>query len=340
MGIMQGQETEYKPWGMSAGNMVGKREADIDAANMLDLQQSQLGNVIKSIEAERASADFADPRMEALRQQGIMGKDQSSAAAGQLAMGTLDTGIAAGNSKNRASGSEDENKTLLNGLQRVSTDLDALLQGGGQYGPASYQNILRQMPPEFQQIGSKMQPEQFKGFIDMVTDKFKSTLADSPAVRGDMTKATQKFGFDTSIHSMDNEAKAKQSAATNAAHLEGARIAAAARKASEDKMVAEKIITGRMSALERTYKSIQEDETILMDKLGQAKMAPYKGNSAEKLKQKTDAIARIELELAAVKGRKAEVQRQAQALQEQSQFGAGTTGAPAAPQGNVIKIPD
>ncbi len=277
MGIMQGQETEYKPWGMSAGNMVGKREADIDAANMLELQQSQLGNVIKSIEAERASADFNDPRMEALRQQGIMGKDQSASAAGQLAMGTLNTGIAAGNSKNRASGSEDENKTLLNGLQRVSTDLDALLQGGGQYGPASYQNILRQMPPEFQQIGSKMQPQQFKGFIDMVTDKFKSTLADSPAVRGKITEQNNQYENQEVIHGGDRDSRLQVGREQNASQerIAAMRAAQAAAKNSQLSYIQQAVKKGNYQAAAVAFSVMamnEPDETLKAQYTQQAAM--------------------------------------------------------------------
>ena len=85
---IQGMETEYKPWGGLAGIMAGNREINTEAANLQTLQESQLGNAIKGVEAGRAVSDYNDPRMEALRQGGIMGRNQVDIAQGATAAGT------------------------------------------------------------------------------------------------------------------------------------------------------------------------------------------------------------------------------------------------------------
>jgi len=132
---IQGMDTEYKPWGGLAGIMAGNRESEIDAANLQSLQESQLGNAIKGVEAGRAVSDYNDPRMEALRQGGIMGKNQVDIAQGATAAGTQQSDMEAKIQENLARVPKTHVEKALAETHQQTMGLmglaSALEQGGG-----------------------------------------------------------------------------------------------------------------------------------------------------------------------------------------------------------------
>lgn len=85
---IQGMDLDYKPWGGLAGIMAGDREAETEAANLLALQESQLGNIIKQRDAAFAQDEMSNPELRTGRIQGMIGDSQVKTAAGLTAKGT------------------------------------------------------------------------------------------------------------------------------------------------------------------------------------------------------------------------------------------------------------
>lgn len=131
---MQTQETSYKPWGLTAGAMVGQQQYDQEAANQLALQESQLGNVIKGVEAGRAQADFENPQMEQWRQKGIMGKDMTSAATGEYDQKVLNSKIQKGIAENIKGKSAAEVENQINNVTLASNNLKKIIHAGDSMG--------------------------------------------------------------------------------------------------------------------------------------------------------------------------------------------------------------
>lgn len=203
---IQGMDTEYKPWGGLAGIMAGTREADINAANLLALQESQLGNVIKGVEAGRAADDYSNPEMERFRQSGIMGDNQVKTAAGMTAMGTQQSDMSAKIAENLAKVPKAKVEQALNethlqtqGLMGLATMLE---QNGGQPSMefvTKAQSVAQQLgmqPQDLQQLLSN--PELLKKKIA----QNQQMLTMVPAVLQKMAEEEHKAQVAMPAHAM------------------------------------------------------------------------------------------------------------------------------------------
>lgn len=249
---IQSIDTEYKPWGGLAGIMTGEREAMQRAANLQGLEESQLGNIIKQIQASRELADYHDPRMEMLRQQGIMGKNQSDMAKGYTDVGTMESGVVAGNAKNRASASGSDIDNMINTLDLAVTGLESNM-----YGPATPQAIMSQLPPQLQQVVQQHGPQ---GLVKL-SELLKQQRINSPKYLGEQELQNQKYTMESDIASRKSAADAARNAATNSTNLELERMridAGKYNKASTAKTVDQLLLqakspTQKAEILEQAY---------------------------------------------------------------------------------------
>lgn len=234
---MQGLDTLYKPWGMTAGGMVGRRETDMEAADLINLEEGMLGNVLKQVEASRAANDFSDPRMEMLRQQGIMGDNMSKSAQGQMAMGTLDTGIGAKNATNRAAQSGSEIDSMINSMDQSL----AMIQANG---PAGMAMVMQGMPPQLRQIMEQAGP-QAPQVLMKLSEMLKQQRSVTPTHIGSMALEDRK-----NANNMTANAAQETQRQTN--RMEQARFeagAAAARQREHD---------ANLKAIEQSRQSAQD----------------------------------------------------------------------------------
>lgn len=132
---IQGLDTEYKPWGGLAGIMTGVREADTEAANLLALQESQLGNVVKARDAAFAQDEMGNQELRNSRMQGMIGDSQVKTAAGRTAMGTQESDMQAKIAENLAKVPKAQVEQALATTHQQNLGLmglaSALEQGGG-----------------------------------------------------------------------------------------------------------------------------------------------------------------------------------------------------------------
>lgn len=226
---IQGQELEYKPWGGLAGIRSGERAANTDAANMLALQESQLGNVIKGVEAGRASSDFANPEMEQLRQAGIMGKDKTASATGEYDQGMLKSKLEKGIAENISGKSAaqieqglNQDYQTLQGLRKASSFLESSAAQNPAYVAEAFQRFGQELgiDPKMQQ--QLMQQEQqkpgtLKEIIKTLIPQLEYGITHTRASMVKMAEQAQKGTIDEGIHAGDRRSREKVSAADNTA---------------------------------------------------------------------------------------------------------------------------
>lgn len=217
--IMQGQDTSYKPWGMLAGGMVGSREADQEMANMLALQESQLGNVIKAVEAGRASDDYSNPELEKWRQAKLSGEGMQQDAIGRLKQGTLGTDISAGNQKNKTEEFANSAKAFMMESDMVMSIPEGLAGVGAKLSP--------QMQQLAQQVGGI---DRLKQVLPVINEQLKQRLAKTPEHIGKMEEINQQGAYSLGGHAITAGASERNNSATNATQLKVARIQAASRE--------------------------------------------------------------------------------------------------------------
>lgn len=190
MPLMQTQDTEYKPWGLSAGAMVGQQQTDQEAANLLALQESILGNTIKGVEAGRAVSDYSNPEMERLRQGGIMGKNQVDVAAGATAMGTQQSDMNAKIAKSVQEAGAAKTLTTINQLDNFTSALAA-------NGPAGVKTAIASIPDPAEQAQVFQMIQQHgvaavSKYFSALSNNLKTALADNPTVRGKIAEEKVK----------------------------------------------------------------------------------------------------------------------------------------------------
>lgn len=210
MGQMQGLETEMRPWGMTAGGILGARDVDMQGANLLALQDSILGNVIKGVDAGRAQSDYNNPEMEMLRQRGIMGKNQSDMAKGYTDSGTMESGVGATNAKNRAATSGSEIDMLMNVLDQSIAGLESNM-----YGAATPAAIMSQLPPQLQQVFKQHGPQ---GLVKL-SELLKAQRMNTPQHLGGLETQREKFSMQENMNQDDRASSEKIHAANNATQL-------------------------------------------------------------------------------------------------------------------------
>jgi hypothetical protein len=249
--------------------------------------------------------------MEALRQEAEMGKNMSHSAKGRMDTATLGSGIYAANAKNTQAGGEAEIKTMIDGFTKLSSDLESAT---AQYGPAGLSQIIPRMPPELQAIAKQLeqagQLDKFPLVINHMRDTLVQKASDTPALRGDMTKETQKFGFTTASNSQNNEASMARENSQNATSRANALTMAEARTEAADIAAAAKEKEKQKAEWKYMYGALQKDEEALADELSIVNTTAFKGTKEEKAKQKADALMKLQLKKAAIEGKKAFLEQQ------------------------------
>jgi hypothetical protein len=229
---IQGMETDYKPWGGLAGIMAGNREANTEAANLLALQESQLGNAIKGVEAGRAVDDYSDPRMEALRQGGIMGKNQVDIAQGATAAGTQQSDMNAKIAENLAKVPKAQVEKALAETHQQTMGLmglaSALEQGGG--SDLNFVAKAMEMAPS---LGMKPQDlQQLLANPELLKKKLaqnQQMLTMVPAVLQKMAEQAQAGTIQEGIHAGDRTSHEKIASGNNSTSIQVANISAQSR---------------------------------------------------------------------------------------------------------------
>lgn len=235
---IQGQELDYKPWGGLAGVMAGTREAETDAANLLALQESQLGNVVKQRDASVAQEQMNSPEWMKQKIAGEIGQNQSLAAGGKEASALVDSKIKTGLAEHIAKTSKAQIEQELNQVYQTSLGLDKLIAAGEATGYSGMQfeyganEIAKQMgaDPKMIQQFLKANPEGRATMLKALKESANKTLTYTPEVMRKMAEEEQKSKMHgqyitgptntttLEAHKMDNASREKV-AAMNAAQL-------------------------------------------------------------------------------------------------------------------------
>lgn len=215
---IQGLDTEYKPWGGLAGIMTGVREADTEAANLLALQESQLGNVVKARDAAFAQDEMGNQELRNARMQGMIGDSQVKTAAGRTAMGTQESDMNARIAENLAKVPKAQVEQALatthlqtQGLMGLASSLEQ--SGGGLEFITSAMEMapkLGMKPQDLQQLLANPKLLQAK------IAQNQQMLTMVPEVLRDIYKKDREFENQEIIHQGDRESREKVSAADNA----------------------------------------------------------------------------------------------------------------------------
>lgn len=328
---MQGLDTLYKPWGMTAGGMVGRRETDMEAADLLNLEEGMLGNVIKQVEASRAANDFSNPEMERWRQAKLMGEGMQQDALGRLKQGTLNTDISAGNQKNQTD-------TLENQAKAWMTESDMIMSlPDGLAGATSGMQLSPQMQALAQQVGGI---DRLKMVLPKINEMLKTQLMNTPKYMGDVSlKGVEHGNTMERVRYEQGETTARNNADNAARSAERA-------DAREDRtMVREGTNERELSAYlanlrnlqETTSKKIKETEKT-RDSVSPADFIGYTDQNGKAL----DAAARSKLaqevktqakaDLALLKQKEAEIVQAQEMIFQQSRYYKGPKGNNSAPQ--------
>lgn len=215
---IQGLDTEYKPWGGLAGIMTGVREADTEAANLLALQESQLGNVVKARDAAFAQDEMGNQELRNSRMQGMIGDSQVKTAAGKTAMGTQESDMNAKIAENLAKVPKAQVEQALatthlqtQGLMGLAASLEQ--SGGG----LEFATKAMEMAPS---LGMKPQDlQQLLANPELLKKKLaqnQQMLTMVPAVLQKMAEQAQAGTIQEGIHAGDRRSREKVSAADNA----------------------------------------------------------------------------------------------------------------------------
>lgn len=215
---IQGLDTEYKPWGGLAGIMTGVREADTEAANLLALQESQLGNVVKARDAAFAQDEMGNQELRNSRMQGMIGDSQVKTAAGRTAMGTQKSDMQAKIAENLAKVPKAQVEQALatthlqtQGLMGLAASLEQ--SGGGlEFATRAMEMApkLGMQPQDLQQLLSNPQ------LLAKKIQQNQQMLTMVPAVLQKMVEQKQAGEIQEGIHAGDRRSREVVSAADNA----------------------------------------------------------------------------------------------------------------------------
>jgi len=201
------------PFGFRAGELQGWDAVDKQQANAQGLQEQNLSNVIKEVEARRAQSDYSAPGMEAARQQGILGENRGKYADGQLKYDTLDSNTKTKLAENLSKASAAEIESTINGIDMFIT---AASSGQGGIG---MQQALSNLPPQYQQIVQRMEQqkpgsslEYAKQFKDVIT----AARADNAKYRADVSLKEVEGEQTAIVQGMRDDAADARSNADNA----------------------------------------------------------------------------------------------------------------------------
>lgn len=228
---IQGLDTEYKPWGGLAGIMTGVREADTEAANLLALQESQLGNVVKARDAAFAQDEMGNQELRNSRMQGMIGDSQVKTAAGRTAIGTQESDMQAKIAENLAKVPKAQVEQALatthlqtQGLMGLAASLEQ--SGGGlEFATRAMEmaSKLGMQPQDLQQLLSNPQ------LLAKKIQQNQQMLTMVPAVLQKMVEQKQAGEIQEGIHAGDRRSHEKVASGNNATSIQVANINAQSR---------------------------------------------------------------------------------------------------------------
>lgn len=317
MPVIQGIDTEYKPWGGLAGFTTGERRAEMDAANMQELQSSQLGNAIKEVEARRAQADFSNPEMEQWRQQGILGKNKQAYSDGELSYQTLDSNVKTKLAENLSKASAAEIEATINGLDQFT----AVASSGN---PLAMHQAISSLPPQYQKIVQQLGPEKAVQYAKQLSDTIKQARADSPAHRAKLAETDRTYENQEIIHQGDRESREKISAneiAQRMADRAAAREASKAAKDTADKARVEDQLTRRIAVLNSEFKANETELKRVSEELSMVGSMPLIGmTKQQKEAERTRIKTAKETEKRLLEAEQNRLRQEARRIAELSSF--------------------
>lgn len=311
---IQGMDTEYKPWGLTAGAMVGERQADMEAANLLALQESQLANVLKQRDAMEAQGQMQNPDWLKWKLAGQMGEGMSKRATGEYDQGVLKDKLA-------TSIAEFGAKRGTHELDKIGNTLDLILSTYNNNGPLGLKSLQGKIPDQlYQYIGSN--PNAITELTKM-SDRLKTTRADTPTQRNAMQlEGFKQEGTYITEDMKQQEANKRQKMEVDAkyADISQRREEAKARKTEANESKLEQAITGRINS----YRSILVEIGKRRDALDEAESMPSPGTTKEQRAARKEALAKARRELDA---EEMKIKQQIIALNDQSSLGAVDGGS-------------
>lgn len=268
---IQGMDLDYKPWGGLAGIMAGDREAETEAANLLALQESQLGNIVKQRDASFAQDEMGNPELRSGRIQGMIGDAQVKTAAGLTAKGTQQSDMAAKLAENIAKVPKAQVEKALQETHLQTQGLMGLAQvlesGGG-----SDLNFMAKAMEAAPQLG--MSPQDLQQLLQnpqLLARKIaqnQERLTMVPEVLRKVYEENIKAENTEVTHQGDRESREKVAqieASSRAAERKATREASAEAKKESEAMRKEQEITrrlehgrGKLKLLQEEYRTIDE----------------------------------------------------------------------------------
>jgi hypothetical protein len=286
---IQGMDTEYKPWGLTAGAMVGERQADTDAANLLALQESQLGNILKQRDAMEAQAQMQNPEWLKWKLAGQMGEGMSKGATGTFDQGVLQDKMASSIADFQAKRGTDELTKVANSLQMIKI---ASQENGPLNGILS---LKGKVPDKLLQFAL-----QNPGEVDKIYEGVMTTLSKTPAHRAKIEEKNVEADNNFILHSMkEEEANARNDAdnkARSADRIAQRQIANESKMASEA-MRREAELSRRQQGYNTELKVVETEIKDLRKERDELSVLKYNGQKlkesekASKLKEDRDAYS-------------------------------------------------
>ena len=223
--------TEYKPWGLTAGAMVGQQQYDTEAANLQSLNEARLANVGHERDAMLAQGQMDNPAWLQSKIAGDIGQGQTLAATGEYDQGVLKSKLAEGIAKNVANLSENQVKQqLAEGTKQLNTMKLGLtyLAGPNGQNPAALTGFLQKygadmgLPPEIHQQllqAEQQKPGSIKQAISALIPHLQEAISITPQVYADMAKQKQQGEITEGIHKGDRASHEKIGASSNSTTL-------------------------------------------------------------------------------------------------------------------------
>lgn len=316
MANIQGIDTEYKPWGLTAGAMVGERQADTDAANILSLQESQLANVLKQRDAMEASAQMQNPEWLKWKLAGQIGEGMSKGATGQLDQGVLQDKMDSQIAEFRAKRGEQE-------LNKLGTTLDLVLSSYSANGPLGVKSLQGKIPDElYQYIATN--PNSIAE-LTALSERLKSNRTDTPKLRGDKELKNLEYENQEIIAQGNRESAESIAAANNAARSADRAAQREATQASKDASAQykeEAEITRRMNVLNSEFKANEVELKRVSEEIASIGLLPVAGkNAVEKEANRNKMKAEKLLEKEALQANQDYLRKEARRIANLSRFG-------------------
>lgn len=221
---IQTTATDYKPWGLTAGAIVGQEQYDKEAANIQALKEAQLNNVVNQQKAMVAQGQMDNPEWLQAKLAGEIGQGRSLEATGKFDSQTLDGRIksqvaeyAAKVPESKFKQEQAEAANRLSVMTKIYSSLEA-----NQWNPGAIQAAAQQAGPELgipQEMLSKfvgLPPQELKKALEHFMSADKQLVTYTPQVRQKMAEQEQAGTIQEGIHAGDRLSREKVSAADNA----------------------------------------------------------------------------------------------------------------------------